>query len=166
MDKKERYPSELWIEMTEIRETGAYWRRTGWKLVAKKRRQRDARAPWSFPTEEQTDHHERITRNGRGEDPKYVEFGQCDFQLFGEWNLRSITQWLQESFTLIVELWSFICQNLHSKSSKFGCSPKMPIAHLQYLGASQRCFVSCHPITFRQNWFRKASNGSTQTKHP
>lgn len=27
---------------------------------------------------EQTDHHERITRNGRGEDPKYVEFGQCD----------------------------------------------------------------------------------------
>lgn len=66
MDKKERYPSELWIEMTEIRETGAYWRRTGWKLVEKKRRQPDARAPWSFPTEEQTDHHERITRNGRG----------------------------------------------------------------------------------------------------
>lgn len=46
MDKKERYPSELWIEMTEIRETGAYWRRTGWKLVEKKRRQPDARAPW------------------------------------------------------------------------------------------------------------------------
>ena len=95
-----------------------------------------------------------------------MEFGRCDLWLFGEWNLKSITQWLQESFTLIVELWSFICHNLHSKSSKFGYSPKMPIAHLQYLGVSQRCFVSSHPITFHQNWFQKASNGSTQTKHP